>query len=122
MYSLKQRKTLTDIFYAPNVNSGEEFDYTNVEVGGHYNFASFNRKGVFVLPPNPQVGDVIYFSDREGSTKWFPTVIHRNGNAIMGENEHMTCDVPNISFKMAFLGGYLGWQVLSDLTLFKGNN
>lgn len=106
--------------FAPDVNSGEEFDYRYVVAGGTYNFNSFDKRGMFVLPPKPQIGDVVYFSDKEGSTRFFPTVIHRNGNAIMGEVEHMNCDIPHINFKMKFVGGKLGWHVETDLRFIQG--
>ena len=113
--NLNFRKLLSKGFFGQKINSGEEFDYKNVENGGHYNLNSFNRSGMFVLPPNPEQGTTIYFADGEASTRWFPVKIHRNGNPIMGEDEHMNCDVPNVSFKMKFMGGYLGWLLESDM-------
>ena len=93
--NLNFRKLLSKGFYGQKINSGEEFDYKNVENGGHYNLNSFNRSGMFVLPPNPEQGTTIYFADGEASTRWFPVKIHRNGNPIMGVDDHMICDVPN---------------------------
>lgn len=102
-------------FFGKKINSGEEFDYRYVENDGHYNLNSFDKPGMFVLPPNPEIGTTIYFADGEASTRWFPVKIHRNGNLIMGEKEHMNCDVPNIQFRMRFVGKYIGWQVEADL-------
>jgi hypothetical protein len=102
-------------FFGKKIKSGEEFDYKDVENGGYYNLNSFDKPGMFVLPPNPKIGTTIYFADGEGSTRWFPVKIHRNGNPIMGENEHMNCDVPNANFKVKYVGGYLGWLVEADL-------
>jgi hypothetical protein len=105
---------LVRLFNAPKVNSGEEYDYHYVQHNGNYTLQSFNKSAMFVLPPKPEIGTTIYFSDHDGSTKWFPVKIHRNGNLIMGEAEHMSCDVSNVMFKMVFVGGFLGWQVLTD--------
>ena len=116
---MKKLSLLKKISQAPLVNSGDEFDYHNVEAGRTYTFNSFLRKAMFVLPPKPELNDVIFFTDSTGSTKWFPVTIHRNGNLIMGEKEHMNCDVPNITFKMRFVGGFIGWEVASDLSLFE---
>lgn len=101
-------------FFSPKVKSGDEFDYVYVENNGYYQFESYNKGASFVLPPNPEVGTTIYFSDGSGSTIWFPVKIHRNGNPIMGEDEHMICDIPNIQFSMRFVGGYVGWEVQAD--------
>ena len=113
-------KKRSESFFAPKVRSGEEFDYVYVEDGKDYSFESFNRSSMFVLPPNPTIGTVIFFNDQLGSTKYFPVKIHRNGNLIMGESEHMNCDVPHIYFKMKFVGGYVGWEVISDVRFSKG--
>jgi hypothetical protein len=102
-------------FFSPHIKSGEEYDYTYVVNGGHYNLSSFDKEAMFVLPPTPEVGTTIYFADGNASTKWFPVKIHRNGNLIMGEKEHMNCDVPNANFKLTYVGGYIGWQVSADL-------
>jgi hypothetical protein len=118
---MKTISLLKKIWKAPLVNSGEEFDYHYVEDGKTYSFNTFNKKAMLVLPPKPKIGDTIYFCDRSGSTQWFPVTIHRNGNPIMGDNEHMNCDVPNINFKMRYVGGFLGWEVSSDLSLFARN-
>jgi hypothetical protein len=112
---MKLFQWISDGFWGKKINSGEEFDYKYVENNGHYNLNSFNRSGMFVLPPNPEIGTTIYFADGEGSTRWFPVKIHRNGNPIMAEDEHMSCDVPNVNFKMEFVGGYMGWLVEADL-------
>jgi hypothetical protein len=105
---------IAKIFNAPKVTSGEEYDYHYVLDNGHYTLQSFDKSAMFVLPPKPTMGTTIYFSDQDGSTKYFPVKIHRNGNLIMGESEHMSCDVSNVMFKMKFVGGYVGWRVLED--------
>lgn len=108
-------KQLANSFFSQKINSGEEWDYHYVQSGNDYQFNSINKSSIFVLPPKPNLGDIIYFNDGSGSTRWFPVKIHRNGNLIMGEKEHMTCDVPNVNFKMSFVGGYIGWKVEADL-------
>ena len=107
-------QNLVNLFNAPKIISGEEYDYHYVTHNGQYTLQSFDKSAMFVLPPKPEIGTTIYFSDHDGATKWFPVTIHRNGNLIMGEPDHMTCDVSNVMFKMVFTGGYIGWQVLTD--------
>jgi hypothetical protein len=100
--------------FSPKVVSGEEVYYEYVESGQNYTLYSYDKSAMFVLPPKPQLNDVIKFTDQGGSTRWFPVKIHRNGNLIMGEQDHMSCDIPNIAFMMKFVGGPIGWQVIPD--------
>ena len=110
---------LSNTVHAPSVDSGEEV-YITVRSGDRYTFKAYDKSAKFVLPAKPEFGDEIYFNDAHGSVKWYPITIHRNGNLIMGEKEHMKCDVPNICFRMVFVGGYIGWKVTPDYTIFKG--
>ena len=111
---------ISHIMRGANVNSSEEFDYRYVESGGTYNFNSFNNKAMFVLPPKPNINTTITFTDKYGATKWNPVIVHRNGNPIMGEDEHMTCDVPWAFFNLKFIGGKIGWCVTVDNQLIRG--
>lgn len=105
---------LTKFALAPKVNSGEEVYYEYVENGQNYTFSSYDKSAMFVLPAKPELNDIIKFTDQGGATRWFPVKIHRNGNLIMGEKEHMNCDIPNVAFLMKFIGGPIGWQVIPD--------
>jgi len=98
-------------FESDRINSGEEFDYVNVEDGKNYVFASYNRSAVFVLPPFPHLNYKVTFTDQHSAIKWHKTKIHNNGNYIMGQKEHMECDIPNVTFKLTFIGGFIGWKV-----------
>lgn len=112
---MKERPiSLEKIISSPKVESGEEIECLAVKNNAHYSFDVFNKKAIVVLPTNPIKNFTVSFSDQTGSTRAFPVIIHRNGNKIMGENEHMICDVPNSIFRLTFVGGYMGWFVTPE--------
>jgi hypothetical protein len=114
---------LKDISNSSEIYSGEEIEVREIDLTPErHNFSSFTKASMFVLPHNPKLGKTYYFTDKNSSTKWYPTIIHRNGNLIMGYSENLTCDVPNIAFKIVFVGGYIGWKIESDLSIFKKDN
>jgi hypothetical protein len=46
-------------------------------------------------------------------------VIHRNGNKIMGMEEHLTCDLKNQVFALVYTTTATGWVVTQDLKINK---
>jgi hypothetical protein len=113
--ALRRIKEIQTQAFSPKIKSKDEFPYEYVVNGGKYSFETYDRSAVFVLPPKPEPNCTIYFSDQGTSILWFPVKIHRNGNSIMGQSEHLTCDIPGIIFKMTFVGGNIGWVIASDL-------
>jgi len=97
------------------VESGDEYDYTYVVDGGSYSANTFMKKGVLVLPTKPHVGFQIFVSDQFGSWKWYPLMIHRNGQRIMGIEENMECDMEYAVFKMIYVNPSIGWKVEDGL-------
>lgn len=99
-----------------NVTSGDECSYEYVENERTYFVDTWNQRGVLVLPPRPRDGFKIIVSDRFGSWVAHPLVVHRNGNPIMGLEEHMTCDVPNMVFALVYTNTPTGWVVTQNLS------
>ena len=99
-----------------HVNSGDECSYEFVEHERLYYVDTNAQKGVLVLPPNPHDGFKLLVSDRFGSWIYYPLIIHRNGKPIMGLEEHMTCDVPNMIFALVYTNTAAGWVVSNDLS------
>jgi len=98
------------------VNSGDEYAYEYVEHEQSYYVDTNMQKGMLVLPPNPRDGFKIIVSDYFGSWIYHPLIIHRNGKSIMGFDEHMTCDVPNMIFGLIYTNTRVGWVVTQNLT------
>jgi hypothetical protein len=99
-----------------HINSGDEYAYEYVEHEKSYYVDTHMQKGMLVLPPNPRDGFKIIVSDHFGSWIWHPLVIHRNGKPIMGIDEHMTCDVPNMVFALVYTNTPAGWVVTQNLS------
>lgn len=97
------------------VESGDEYDYTHVINQGSYSANTCMKKGMLVLPSNPHAGFKIFVSDQFGSWKWYPLVIHRNGQRIMGMEENMECDMEYAVFNMVYINPDIGWKVESGL-------
>jgi hypothetical protein len=74
------------------------------------------QKGMLVLPPNPRDGFKLIVSDYFGSWIYHPLIIHRNGKPIMGLEEHMTCDAPNMIFALIYTNTTAGWVVSQNLS------
>lgn len=98
------------------VHSGDEYAYEYVEHERSYYVDTNMQKGMLVLPPNPRDGFKLIVSDYFGSWIYHPLIIHRNGNLIMGLEEHMTCDVPNMIFALIYTNTTAGWVVSQNLS------
>ena len=99
-----------------NIYSGDEYAYEYVEHERSYYVDTNMQKGMLVLPPNPRDGFKLIVSDYFGSWIYHPLIIHRNGNLIMGLEEHMTCDVPNMIFALIYTNTTAGWVVSQNLS------
>jgi len=102
-----------DKFY---ITSGDEYSYEYVEHEKSYYVDTNMQKGMLVLPTNPRDGFKIIVSDYFGSWIYHPLVIHRNGKPIMGMDEHMTCDAPNMVFALVYTNTSAGWVVTQNLS------
>jgi hypothetical protein len=92
------------------VNSGDEIDYVITEKTYYIN--TEKQRGILVLPHNPKDKFKIIVSDYFGSWLYYPLIIHRNGNKIMGIEENMTCDIPYSFFSMTYLQKHpWGWII-----------
>lgn len=98
------------------VQSGDEYSYEYVEHERSYYVDTNMQKGMLVLPPNPRDGFKLVVSDYFGSWIYNPLIIHRNGKPIMGMEEHMTCDVPNMIFSLIYTNTTAGWVVSQNLS------
>jgi len=114
MFGLQSLRRINRLVFSPTVKSGDEVYYEYVQSGCTYSFESYDSSAMFVLPPDPEPNCTIHFSDHRGSNLWYPVRIHRNGHLIMGEKDHLSCDVPNVMFKMIYTGGTIGWIVMPD--------
>ena len=74
---------------------------------------------VLVLPAKPHDGFKIVVQDKFSSWAASPLVIHRNGNKIMGMEEHLTCDLNNQVFALVYTTTSAGWVVTQDLKINK---
>lgn len=99
-----------------HINSGDEYAYEYVEHERSYYVDTNMQKGMLVLPANPRDGFKIIISDYFGSWIWHPLIVHRNGKPIMGLDEHMTCDVPNMIFGLVYTNTPAGWVVTQNLS------
>jgi len=99
-----------------NIYSGDEYAYEYVEHERSYYVDTNMQKGMLVLPPNPRDGFKLIVSDYFGSWIYHPLIIHRNGKPIMGLEEHMTCDVPNMIFALIYTNTTAGWVVSQNLS------
>jgi hypothetical protein len=99
-----------------HVYSGDEYAYEYVEHERSYYVDTNMQKGMLVLPPNPRDGFKLIVSDYFGSWIYHPLIIHRNGKMIMGLEEHMTCDVPNMIFALIYTNTSAGWVVSQNLS------
>jgi hypothetical protein len=99
-----------------HIHSGDEYAYEYVEHERSYYVDTNMQKGMLVLPPNPRDGFKLIVSDYFGSWIYHPLVIHRNGKPIMGLEEHMTCDVPNMIFALIYTNTSVGWVVSQNLS------
>lgn len=73
---------------------------------------------ILVLPAKPHDGFKIIVQDKFDSWESSPLVIHRNGNKIMGLEEHLTCDQPKMMFALVYTN-LTGWVVTTDLKMNK---
>lgn len=102
--------------YKTYLSSGDEYAYEYVENERTYHIDTHNQKGMLVLPPNPTPGFKIIVGDYCGSWIYYPLIVHRNGKKIMGLEENMTCDVPNMVFGLLYTETEYGWIVTQDLS------
>ena len=95
-----------------NLNSGDEVAYEYVKDEGKYYVDTSDKPAMLVLPPRPRPGFRLTVVDHYGSWKFYPLTVHRNGNLIMGGEEHLRCDVPNMVFSLIYAPETrLGWVV-----------
>jgi hypothetical protein len=74
---------------------------------------------VLVLPAKPNDGFKIIVQDKFSSWEASPLMIHRNGNKIMGMEEHLTCDLKNQVFALVYVAALQDWVVTLDLKINK---
>lgn len=98
------------------LKSGDEYAYEYVDHEKYYYIDTQYQKGMLVLPPNPKPRFKIIIGDYFGSWMYYPLIVHRNGKPIMGMDEHMTCDVPNMIFGLVYTETNFGWVVTQDLS------
>ena len=95
--------------------------YEYVQNEGSYQFDTSMRPVTLVLPANPIDKFRIEICDYFKSWMINPLVIHRNGNRIMGVEEHLNCDVPGSMLALIYTRTTMGWIVDTTLTKFLGN-
>ena len=95
--------------------------YEYVQNEGSYQFDTSMRPVTLVLPANPIDKFRIEICDYFKSWMINPLVIHRNGNKIMGVEEHLNCDVPGSMLALIYTRTSMGWIVDTTLTKFLGN-
>ena len=95
--------------------------YEYVQNEGSYQFDTSMRPVTLVLPANPIDKFRIEICDYFKSWMINPLVIHRNGNKIMGIEEHLNCDVPGSMLALIYTRTSMGWIVDTTLTKFLGN-
>lgn len=100
-----------------SVNSSDEIPYENVTEERVFSARTFNKPAMVVLPHRPKEGFNIFVSDEHGSWKFYPLIVHRNGNKIMGLEENLKCDVPNAVFGLKYINSAMGWVIHQDLSL-----
>ena len=74
---------------------------------------------VLVLPAKPHDGFKIIVQDKFSSWEESPLVIHRNGNKIMGMEEHLKCDLKNQVFALVYVAALQDWVITQDLKINK---
>jgi len=65
------------------------------------------------LPPNPIVGDRVFFYDSQSTFNTNSPIIARNGSNIMGLAEDMILDVVNSRSEFIYTGITKGWVVFT---------
>lgn len=95
--------------------------YEYVQNEGSYQFDTSMGPVTLVLPANPIDKFRIEICDYFKSWMINPLVIHRNGNRIMGVEEHLNCDVPGSMLALIYTRTSMGWIVDTTLTKFLGN-
>jgi hypothetical protein len=105
-------KGMESLYYeTSDIGSSDEMPYELVKEEDVYFIKTFNRPAMLVLPPKPKDGFSLFVTDGFGSWRYYPLIVHRNGKAIMGMEEHLTCDVPNGVFGMKYTNTKMGWVV-----------
>ena len=95
--------------------SGDEVAYEHVKEERVYYIDTLTQRGILVLPHRPRIGFQLTVSDRFASWMYYPLIIHRNGNPIMGIEENVTCDVPNAIFVLEYMNPVFGWRIHQQL-------
>jgi len=99
------------------VNSSEEIPHEYVTMERVFSARTFTKSAMVVLPTRPKIGFNIFVTDEHGSWKFYPLIVHRNGNKIMGLEENLKCDVPNAIFGLRYVDPAKGWVIHQDLSL-----
>lgn len=63
------------------------------------------------LPITPSVGDIVGFTDANGTFHTNYLTIGRNGSLIQGLAENLVVDVKNSSFQLIYSGATTGWKL-----------
>ncbi len=64
------------------------------------------------LPITPTVGEVVQFSDAQGTWASNNLTAARNGQLIMGLSSDLVSNVAGANFGLVFAGGATGWRIL----------
>ena len=91
------------------INIFGDFEWVEEEKTYYVDTSIYKRD--LVLPSNPKIGFKIIVHDFFDSWKIRPLKVYRNGNPIMGIEEHLVCDEPNSIFALVWYGGYFGWKI-----------
>ena len=65
------------------------------------------------MPPNPRLGDTVYFLDGTSSFDVNKLTLLRNGSKIMGLNEHFESDIEDSYFGFVYFNTTYGWRLLN---------
>ena len=79
-------------------------------VGSQYLADTSAAAFTVLLPPSPNVGDEIIVADAQQTWPTNNLTIGRNGQAMNGTTENLTCNV-SARISLVFVGGAQGWEV-----------
>ena len=91
------------------INIFGDFEWVEEEKTYYVDTSIYKRD--LVLPSNPKIGFKIIVHDFFDSWKIRPLKVYRNGNPIMGIEEHLICDEPKSIIALVWYGGYIGWKI-----------
>jgi hypothetical protein len=65
------------------------------------------------MPPNPRLGDTVYFLDGTSSFDTKKLTLLRNGSKIMGQNDNFESDIEDSYFGFVYFNTTYGWRLLN---------